>query len=159
MKKFVLLVILGALVLSPALAQTKLDIKTKFTDKYEMKGLKHGVIYYLEKEGYQIVEMREDYSVWLVNFEEKRLEGDKYTIKFTVKIEPPALMTEKPALAQKDVAGEFTFDPKVMDTDASFVQFLKAKAKDLKEKEKIQAMQVGKLAADEIKALLATVKK
>lgn len=159
MKKTVLFLVLAALVLSPALAQTKLDVKTKFADKFEMKGVKHGVVFFLEKEGYKIVEFKEDYSVWLTDFEQKNLEGDKYSIKFMIKIEPPSLLKEKPPLATKEVNGEFAFDPKVMNTDTGFVAFIKAKVKDLKEKEQIQAMQIGKLAADEIKALLATIKK
>ena len=159
MKKSVLFLALAALVLSPALAQTKLDVKTKFTEKFEMRGVKHGVVFFLEKEGYKIVEFKEDYSVWLTDFEQKNLEGNKYSIKFMVKIEPPSLLKEKPPLASKEVKGEFAFDPKVMNTDAGFITFIKAKIKDLKEKEEIQAMQIGKLAADEVKALLTTLKK
>jgi hypothetical protein len=159
MKKTILFVLLTALVLSPVLAQTKLDVKTKFTSKLELKGVKHGVIFYLEKEGYKIVEVKEEYSVWLTDFEQKNLEGNKYSIKFLVKIEPPALLTEKPALASKEVKGEFAFDAKVLNTDAGFMTFIKSKVKDMKEKENIEAMQVGKLAADEIKALLGTLKK
>jgi hypothetical protein len=159
MKKTILFAVLAALVLSPLLAQTKLDVKTKFTSKFEMKGVKHGVIFFLEKEGYKIVEVKEEYSVWLTDFEQKNLEGNKYSIKFLVKIEPPALLTEKTPLATKEVKGEFAFDPKVMNTDAGFITFIKAKVKDMNEKEEIQAMQIGKLAADEVKALLATLKK
>ena len=159
MKKTILFLALAALVLSPVLAQTKLDVKTKFTSKLEMKGVKHGVIFYLEKEGYKIVEIKEDYSVWLTEFEQKNIEGNKYSIKFMVKIEPPALLTEKPPLAAKEVKGEFAFDAKILNTDTGFISFIKSKVKDMKEKENIQAMQIGKLAADEIKALLATIKK
>ena len=159
MKKTILFAVLAALVLSPLLAQTKLDVKTKFTSKFEMKGVKHGVIFFLEKEGYKIVEVKEEYSVWLTDFEQKNLEGNKYSIKFLVKIEPPALLTEKTPLATKEVKGEFAFDPKVMNTDSGFITFIKTKVKDMNEKEEIQAMQIGKLAADEVKALLATLKK
>jgi hypothetical protein len=159
MKKLVLFLALAAMVLTPVLAQTKLDVKTKFTDKFEMKGVKHGVIFYLEKEGYKIVEVKEEYSVWLTDFEQKNLEGNKYSIKFMVKIEPPALLKEKPPLASKEVKGEFAFDAKILSTDTGFMAFIKTKVKDMKEKENIQAMQIGKLAADEIKALLATLKK
>jgi hypothetical protein len=159
MKKALLFLALAALVLSPVLAQTKLDVKTKFTSKFEMKGVKHGVIYYLEQMGYKIVEVKEEYSVWLTDFEEKLLEGNKYAIKFLVKIEPPALFTEKTPLATKEVKGEFAFDAKVLTTDAGFMTFIKSKVKDMKEKENIQAMQVGKLAADEVQALLTTLKK
>ena len=159
MKKVVLFLVLAALVLSPALAQTKLDVKTKFKEKLELKGVKHGVIFYLEKDGYKIVDLKPQYAVWLVNFDEKKLEGNKYSIAFTIKIETPKLLTEGDVLAQKDIKSEFAFDPKVMNTDTGFIAFIKAKVKDLKEKEQIQAMQIGKLAADEIKALLATIKK
>ena len=68
-------------------------------------------------------------------------------------------MTEGDVLAQKDIKSEFAFDPKILDTDQSFVKFIKSKVNDMQEKEQIESMQVGKLAADEIKALLETIKK
>jgi hypothetical protein len=159
MKKAALFLALAALVLSPALAQTKLDVKTKFKEKLELKGVKHGVIFFLEKDGYKVVDLKPQYAVWLVNFDEKRLEGDKYSIAFTIKIETPKLLTEGDVLAQKDIKSEFAFDPKILDTDQSFVKFIKSKVNDMQEKEQIESMQVGKLAADEIKALLETIKK
>jgi len=159
MKKLFLGLALAAFILAPAAAQIKLDVKTKFLDKFEIKGLKHGVIYYLEQDGLKVVEFEEDFSVWLTDFEQNRLEGQRYAIKFKIKIEPPSLLKEGRVLAQKDVASEFPFEPKIMDTDAGFLKFIKAKIKDLKAKEDIQAMQIGRLAADEIKALLAAVKR
>jgi hypothetical protein len=159
MKKTILFVVLAALVLSPLMAQTKLDVKTKMKEKFDLKGVKHGVIFYLEKDGFKIVDLKPEYAVWLVNFDEKKLEADKYTIALTIKIETPKLLGEGDVLAQKDIKGDFTFDPKTLSTDQGFVDFIKAKVKDMKEKDQIEAMQVGKLAADEVKALLATLKK
>ena len=159
MKKAILFVLLATFVLSPLLAQTKLDVKTKMKEKFDLKGVKHGVIFYMEKDGYKIVDLKPEYAVWLVNFDEKKLDADKYTIALTIKIETPKLLGEGDVLAQKDIKGDFTFDPKTLSTDKGFVDFIKAKVKDMKEKDQVEAMQVGKLAADEIKALLATLKK
>ncbi len=140
MKKLILALALAALVVSPVLAQTKLDVKTKLTEKLELKGVKHGVVYYLEKSGYKVVEIKPDYAVWLTDFSEKKLEGNKYSIAFTVKIAKPKVLGEGETLAKKDLASEFSFDAKLLDTD------------------QIEAMQIGKLAADEVVLMLGSIK-
>lgn len=159
MKKSILALVLVSLVVAPALAQTRLDVKTKLTEKMELKGVKHGVIFYLEKAGYKIVEIKPEYAVWLTDFTEKRLEGNKYAIAFTVKIAKPKVLGEGEILAKQDLESEFSFDPKILDTDTGFVKFIKAKVKDAKEKDQIEAMQIGKLAADAVQTMLAGIAK
>lgn len=159
MKKLVMAAVLVSLIAAPALAQTRLDVKTKLMEKAELKGVKHGVVFFLEKAGYKIVEIKPEYAVWLTDFVEKRLEGNKYSIAFTVKIAKPKVLGEGEVLARQDLASEFSFDPKILDTDTGFVKFIKAKVKDAKEKDQIEAMQIGKLAADAVQTMLAGIKK
>jgi hypothetical protein len=145
--------------LFPDSAKVKLDVKTKFKEKFELKGVKFGVIYFLKQDGYKIVEVGEDYAVWVVDIEEEREEPDSYTIRLTVKITPPSLFRQKEAIASGKVEMEYTFDPKELNVDdTGFLNFIKEKVENIKNKEKVRAYFVGREAADKVKELLEGLK-
>ena len=48
------------------LSRTRLDIKTKINEKYELHWFKKGLIKLLEYDGYNICEFDEKYSIWIV---------------------------------------------------------------------------------------------
>jgi hypothetical protein len=141
-------------------AKVKLDVKTKFKEKFELKGVKYGVIYFLKQDGYKIVEVGEDYAVWLVDIEEEREEPDSYTIRLTVKIAPPSLFRQKDAVDSGKVEMEYSFNPKELNVDdIGFLDFIKEKVENIKNKEKVRAYFVGREVANKVKELLEGLKK
>ena len=48
-------------------------MKTNLKEKLKLRAIKEGIIYYLKKSGFEIVENGEDYDLWLENFSEKRI--------------------------------------------------------------------------------------
>lgn len=54
---------------TPIFGQTKLDIKTKITQKYELRYFKEGLIELLKSDGYEIVEFGEDFAIWIIECE------------------------------------------------------------------------------------------
>jgi len=140
-------------------AEIKLDVKTKFKEKFELKGVKYGVIYFLKQDGYKIVEVGEDYAVWLVDIEEEREEPDAYIIRLTVNITPPSLFRQKQAAASGKVEIEYTFDPMELNVDdTGFLDFIKEKVENIKNKEKVRAFFVGREVANKVKELLEGLK-
>ncbi len=140
-------------------AKVKLDVKTKFKEKFELKGVKFGVIYFLKQDGYKIVEIGKDYAVWVVDIEEEREEPDSYTIRLTVKITPPSLFRQKEAISSGKVEMEYTFDPKELNVDdTGFLDFIKEKVENIKNKEKVRAYFVGREVAGKVKELLEKVR-
>ncbi len=152
----VLVVMVGCGVL---FSQVKLDVKTKFKEKSELKGIKWGVIYFLEKGGCQVVEVGEHFAVWLVDFQEKRRDPDRYTAKLAVKITPPSLFREKKAIASEIVEVKYQFQPGILNVDdTGFLEFFKKKYENMAREEIVRAFHVGKMAAREIKLMLLVLK-
>jgi hypothetical protein len=140
-------------------SQVKLDVKTKFKEKSELKGIKWGVIYFLEKKGCQVVEVGEHFAVWLVDFQEKRRAPDRYTAKLTVKITPPSLFREKKAVASEVVEVKYRFQPGMLNVDdTGFLEFFKEKYKNMAREEIVRAFHVGRMAAREIKLMLLVLR-
>ena len=157
MKKYllgILIIIIGFAQLFPV-SPIKLDIKTRYKDKFELKGVKWGVKYFLEQDGYNVVELGEDYAVWLKDIEEQRVESDQYTIKLIISITPPSLFREKKPEASDTMEVKYKFNSKVDDT--GFTRFIKEKIENIKKKEKIRAYFVGKAVAEKVKELLKSL--
>lgn len=150
----ILIIIVGFALLFPV-SPVKLDVKTKYKDKFELKGVKWGVKYFLEQDGYNVVEVGEDYAVWLKDIEEKRIEPDIYILKLTVSISPPSLFREKMPIASDTMEVKYSFNPKEVNVDdTGFTRFIKEKVENIKQKEKIRAYFVGKAVAEKVKELL-----
>ena len=138
----------------------KLDVKTKFKQKHELIGIKHGVIYFLKQSGYNIVEFGEDYAVWLVDFREKHTEPDKYTINVTIDITRPTLLIQKKPVVSGTVETYYTFNSKMLNVDdTGFIDFIKEKIKNIKNKELVRAFYVGRLVVMKVKLLLLELRK
>ena len=152
-----LVLVLGCGVL---FSQVKLDVKTKFKQKSELKGIKWGVIYFLKKSGYQVVEVGEHFAVGLVDFHETRKDPDRYTAKLTVEITPPSLFRQKKAIASEVVEVKYRFQPKILNVDdTGFLEFFKEKYENMARKEIVRAFHVGRMAAREIKLMLLILKR
>jgi hypothetical protein len=152
-----LVIILGCGVL---FSQVKLDVKTKFKQKSELKSIKWGVIYFLKKSGYQVVEVGEHFAVWLVDFQETRKDPDQYTAKLTVNITSPSLFRQKKAINSEVVEVKYRFQPKMLNVDdTGFLEFFKEKYENMTRKEIVRAFHVGRMAAREIKLMLLVLKR
>jgi hypothetical protein len=57
--------------------QTKLDIKSKILEKYQLRHFKAGLIELLKADGYEIGEFGEDFAIWITECES----GEDYCIK------------------------------------------------------------------------------
>ena len=155
MRRCFSLILMIAFCVSGLFSQVKLDVKTQFKEKYELKGIKYGVIYFLKKDGYKVVEVGEDYTVWLVNIHEIRTDPDKYTLKLTIKIAPPSLLRQKKPIASEKFGVEYLFNPKELNADdTDLLEFLKEKGENIIKKETVRAFYVGQKVAQRIKLLL-----
>lgn len=160
MKKYLLVFLIIIHGFGLLFSEVKLDVKTKFMEKFELKGIKFGVIYFLKQEGYKIVEVGEDYAIWIVDIEEEREESDSYTIRLTVNISPPSFFKQKKSITTGDVEIECKFDPKELNVDdTGFLDFIKEKVENIKNKEKERAYFVGREVAKKVKVLLAGLEK
>lgn len=160
MRRCLLLILMIAFCFIGLFSQMKLDVKTKFKEKYELKGIKYGVIYFLKKDGYKVVEVGEDYTVWLVDIHEIRTDPDKYTLKLTINIAPPSLFRQKKPTAFEKIEVEYIFNPKELNVDdTDFLKFLKEKGENIIKKETVRAFYVGQKVAQKIKLLLLETRK
>lgn len=160
LKRIILVVLIIVVGFGTAYAATRLDVKTKIKEKTNMTGIKHSAIYFLEKAGYKIVEIKEDYTVWLVNFSETRKDPDQYTVKLTVMISPPSLFRKKAPIAQKEIEVKYTYNPQTINVDdTGFLGFIKKKVKTIKDKQKVRGFFVGGKVAKVVKLLLLEAKR
>jgi hypothetical protein len=77
MKKYLLaflIIMLGAGFLFPD-SEVKLDVKTRFKEKYELKGVKWGVIYFLKENGYDLVEVKYTFDPKELNVDDTGFPG------------------------------------------------------------------------------------
>lgn len=160
---FIIFYIVISFVLS---AQLQLDIKTNFEEKFDLKGIKYGVIFFLEEMGYEIVEFQENYSVWLSDFSEERVGDDLFKASLLMKITRSSLFREKRSLAEKFVSVRYYSDIHVYNDDDDFLEFYLNFQKNfitrhrqhrwgsLSEIERIRAVTIGKAVADMINQML-----
>jgi hypothetical protein len=156
MKRFLLIfIVLMCFVSSAIFAQITLDVKTKFKEKYQLKGVKYGVIYFLKQKGYKVVEVGEDYALWLTDIQEKRIEPDRYSIRLYIKISRPSLFRQKKAIASELIEMDYSYMPKMLNIDdTGFLRFIKEKVQSIKVKEMLRAFQVGIKVANRVKYML-----
>jgi hypothetical protein len=155
-----LIVLVAALGCGMLFSQVKLDVKTSFKEKSGLKSIKWGVIYFLEKNGYRVVEVGEDAAVWLENFQENREGSAGYKAKLTVKITPPSLFRQKTAIASGVAEVKYRRVPgKLNVDDKAFLAAFKDKYGDAEEKEIVRAFHVGRAAARETMLLLLSLKR
>jgi hypothetical protein len=97
MKKYysIFIITLFCLMVIDAHAVLKLDIKTKMGDKRAFQVAKAGLIAYIKQNGdwAKVVEIKEDYSVWIKNFN-KKFSKDSLIISLDLELHTPAMFTE-----------------------------------------------------------------
>lgn len=159
---FIFIVLLGGGFIFPNLT-VKLDIRPKFKNiknKFELKGIKKGITYFLRNEGFEIVELGEDYAVRLENIEEKKDNVDQYTLKLTVHISIPSQIRENKSLAAGEVEVKYSFNQKEMNVDdTNFMTYFKENVANIKGKELVRAFFGGRAVTQKIKLILKDLKK
>lgn len=154
MKKSLWVFLFMALTGSACFSQYKLDLKTRFAHKFEMKGIKHGMTFFLEHAGHRIVEFGEDYCVWLERIEERQVAPDRYELAMRIRITRPSLLGDRPTLASRDFTFTYDFEPQILSTDEPFWAFIREQVRDIEKKDEIRAFRVGKRVANEVVAML-----
>ncbi len=129
----------------------KIDVKTHFKEKVKLRAVKEGVIFYLKKSGFEVVESGEDYSLWLEDYVEKRVFIDKYKVNITVKLSYPTAFFEKPPIYKIDEKISFKYSPELLDVDETGLwKYLKEKIDDIKKKDMVKSHFVGRKIAYDI---------
>lgn len=156
----VLIVLLGGGFIFPN-PTIKLNIRAKFKiikNRFELKGIKKGIAYFLRNEGFEIVELGENYLVSLENIEEKKNDTDQYTLKLKVHIFLPSQIRGNKSLAAGKLEVKYSANP-VMNVDyIDFLKYIKEKEITIK-KELVRDFFVSSSVAQKIKLLLKDLKK
>lgn len=150
--------------------KVKLDVKTKFAEKFDLKGVKYGTMHQLEEGGFEIVEFGEDYCVWLKDYGEEKTGKNDFSYKLHISVTESSAASEKPSLADKEINGQYESDIVTYNRDDDFVDYLgklgnyfiashrKHIWESLSDVEKIRAYEIGRKAAKEIAKLLRSLK-
>lgn len=136
-------------------SKIKIDVKTHFNEKFDLRGIKLGLIYFLKQNNYDIVEFGEKYSVWIENYNEKRVGEDIYEIKLVIEITNPSFLKKSEIIVSKEISLEYEYKPKRLDVDETgILTFIKEKIKNIKQKELIKSYYVAKTIGKNVLFLL-----
>jgi hypothetical protein len=151
-------------------SRIKLDVKTKFSEKFDLKGIKYGTMHQLEENGFEIVEFGEDYCVWLKDYSEEKSGKEEFEYKLLVALTAPSAVSEKPAFAEREISGNFETDIMTYQRDDNFLDYMgklgnyfvashrKHIWESLSDVEKIRAYEIGRKAAKEIQKIIKSLK-
>lgn len=153
-----LLSLLTLLLLLPAVVFSyTIDLKTPLGEKRVLAPLKVGTAYYLIQAEHLVLEISEDYAVWLKDYWSTTADGVT-RIDLTVKVTEPTAWNEKPALAERRVTFSYTMaEVETMTVEESFAKFLRKKLERYSERAKHEAQVGGKLVSDTIEELLQSI--
>ena len=101
MRKFIIILIILILPVSFCFP-VKVDLKTRFAEKVQLRAVKKGTTVFLERRGISVVEWGEDFSVWLKNFHRVNKGIGRYYYLLTVKLSYPTLVGEKETIIEKE---------------------------------------------------------
>lgn len=116
MRKSISFILLVLLAYSPALPLS-IDIKTKFLEKSEITSIKVGAIYFLEQKGIQVLNIGEDFAVWLKDIERSYICENQYAHRITVKLSYPTSLIEKRTIKEEILNFRFTLTTPIKEMD------------------------------------------
>ena len=93
-----------------------IDLKTKFAEKSEITAIKVGATYFLEQKGIEVVNIGEDFAVWLKNLERSFISENRYVYKITVKLSYPTSLVEKRTIMEETLKFEIVLNTPLKDT-------------------------------------------
>jgi hypothetical protein len=89
---------------------TKLDVKTSFDEKSDIRHLKAGLIASLKAcPLYEVGEIGEDYSLWITNASRTAADSGRYSLKMTLELRTPAMLTRGKLIQMREI--EVVYDP------------------------------------------------
>jgi len=115
MKKFTIFLIL-IVFLSYSGFALSIDLKTKFVEKSEITAIKVGATYFLEQKGIEVVNIGEDFAVWLKNLERSFISENQYAYKITVKLSYPTSLVEKRTIMEETLKFEIVLSTPIKHT-------------------------------------------
>jgi hypothetical protein len=130
------------------------DIKTKFVEKSEITALKVGATYWLEKNGIMVVNIGEDFAVWLKNLERKFVTENEYSYSLTVSLSYPTSFVEKQIIKEETVQFEIFVNEPIKEQEEGLDQRLRRQFSKIKDRLKKEAYIGGMIVAASILKLL-----
>ena len=115
MKKTIVFVLLVTF-LSHLGFSLSIDLKTKFEEKSEITAIKIGATYFLEQKGIEVVNIGEDFAVWLKNLERSFISDNRYAYKITVKLSYPTSLVEKRTIMEETLKFEIILNSPIKNT-------------------------------------------
>jgi len=89
---------------------TKLDVKTSFDEKSDVRHLKAGLIASLKAcPLYEVGEIGEDYSLWVTNASRTAADSGRYKLKMTLELRTPAMLTRGKLIDRREI--EVAYNP------------------------------------------------
>lgn len=122
-----ILVVGFVLLFSSSLGAITFDLKTKIEQKAILVPLKIGAEYFLLSAGHRILDVGEDWAVWIKDRQAK-IVGKQVQVRVLVKVSDTTGVFEKPSLAETWVT--YTFEgelPATVSTDEAATKFLRTK--------------------------------
>jgi hypothetical protein len=126
----------------------KVDLKTKFAEKVELRAVKKGTEVFLEKKGIAVVEGDEDFAVWLKDFQRLYKGNNRYSYNLTVKLSYPTAFVEKKAIKEKVIHFEVLVDRPIADEIEALEDYYGNVTDKDDKRRKREAYIGGKAAAD-----------
>jgi hypothetical protein len=126
----------------------KVDLKTKFAEKVELRAVKKGTEVFLEKKGIAVVEGDEDFAVWLKDFQRLYKGNNRYSYNLTVKLSYPTAFVEKKAIKEKVIHFEVLVDRPIADEIEALEDYFGDVPDKDDKRRKSEAYIGGKAAAD-----------
>lgn len=133
------------------------DLKTKVTEKVQLRAVKKGTAVFLERKGISVVETGENFSVWLKNFLRVDKGNGKYNYILTVKLSYPTLVDEKEAIKEKMIHFEVLVDQPITHKIEALEDYFGDVTGRAEKRRKREAYIGGKAAADCIEEFLESM--
>ena len=147
MRKFIIILIILILPVSFCFP-VKVDLKTRFAEKVQLRAVKKGTTVFLERRGISVVEIDEDFSVWLKNFHRVDRGNGRYYYLLTVILSYPTAFVEKKAVKEKVIHFEVLVDQPITDRIEALEDYFGDVPDKDDKRRKSEAYIGGKAAAD-----------
>jgi hypothetical protein len=136
-----------------AQAQTKIDVKTNFTQKAELTIIKNGIIETLKNSAYfKVVNTGEDYSLWITDINRYKYLNKRY-VTVSIELRTPAFLTHGDLIISRRLSA--TYNPAVLKNSTSTKDLRKRIALLIREKKRLSTL-VAK-GRNEVASAAATV--
>lgn len=158
MLRMALAVVLAASSIGLWAAGPVVDLKTHLDEAVAAAPLKYGAMWYLKDDGISVMEIGEDWAVWIEDVQ-KTVNGDSVSVTCVLKLTAPTAFQEKTALRTWNVS--FSYRPgeaEQYSVDDSATRFLRKKIERWSAESAIEGKIGGKAVADAIASMVASMK-